>query len=66
MAGLFVGAMIPFLFSALQCMAVGKAAMAMIEEVRRQFNTIPQLKAALDIMRKNEGKEQSGMECRRS
>ncbi|HRI47949.1 MAG TPA: sodium/proton-translocating pyrophosphatase, partial [Ignavibacteriaceae bacterium] len=34
------------------------AAMAMIEEVRRQFKTIPALKAALDVMRKNEGKEQ--------
>ena len=33
--------------------AVGRAAMAMIEEVRRQFTTIPALKAALDLMRKN-------------
>ena len=32
--------------------AVGRAAMAMIEEVRRQFNDIPQLKAALSVMRK--------------
>ncbi|HEX7356589.1 MAG TPA: sodium-translocating pyrophosphatase [Ignavibacteriaceae bacterium] len=59
MSGLLMGAMIPFLFSALAMQAVGKAAMAMIEEVRRQFNTIPQLKAALNVMRKNDGVEHS-------
>jgi K(+)-stimulated pyrophosphate-energized sodium pump len=58
MAGLFVGAMLPFVFSALSMNAVGKAAMAMIEEVRRQFKDIPELKAALNVMKKNEGKEQ--------
>ncbi len=52
MAGLFVGAMLPFVFSALSMNAVGRAAMAMIEEVRRQFREIPQLKAALVVMRK--------------
>ncbi|MEO7960427.1 MAG: sodium-translocating pyrophosphatase [Ginsengibacter sp.] len=41
LAGLFVGAMIPFIFSALAIRAVGEAAMAMVEEVRRQFRTIP-------------------------
>ena len=39
--GLFVGGMLPFLFSALTMQSVGKAAFQMIEEVRRQFRTIP-------------------------
>ena len=52
MAGLFVGAMLPFLFSSLLIGAVGRAAMAMIEEVRRQFKEIPELAAALKIMKK--------------
>ncbi|TBR19146.1 MAG: sodium-translocating pyrophosphatase [Chitinophagaceae bacterium] len=41
LASLFVGGMIPFIFSALAIRAVGEAAMAMVEEVRRQFRTIP-------------------------
>ncbi|MFL2601784.1 MAG: sodium-translocating pyrophosphatase [Flavobacteriaceae bacterium] len=53
MAGLLVGGMLPFVFSALSMNAVGRAAMAMIEEVRRQFRDIPELRAALDVMRKN-------------
>ncbi|MDG2221634.1 MAG: sodium-translocating pyrophosphatase [Rubripirellula sp.] len=57
MASLFVGGMLPFLFSALSMNAVGRAAMAMIEEVRRQFKDIPELKAALNVMNENEGKE---------
>ena len=52
MAGLLIGAMLPFVFSALSMNAVGRAAMAMIEEVRRQFNEIPALKAALEVMKK--------------
>ncbi len=52
MAGLLVGAMLPFVFSALSMNAVGRAAMAMIEEVRRQFRDIPALHAALEVMRK--------------
>ena len=52
MAGLFVGAMLPFLFSAFSMEAVGKAANDMIQEVRRQFREIPELKAALVMMKR--------------
>ena len=41
--GLLLGAMMPFLFSALTMKAVGKAAFAMVDEVRRQFQEIPGL-----------------------
>ncbi|NNF33813.1 MAG: sodium-translocating pyrophosphatase [Saprospiraceae bacterium] len=57
MAGLLLGGMLPFLFSALSMNAVGRAAMDMIQEVRRQFKTIPELTNALAVMRKNDGKE---------
>jgi len=39
--GLFIGGMLPFIFTALTMESVGKAAFQMIEEVRRQFKTIP-------------------------
>lgn len=54
MAGLFLGGMLPFVFSALAMNAVGRAANKMIAEVRRQFAEIPALKKALVVMKKYE------------
>ncbi|MGQ9863888.1 MAG: V-type H(+)-translocating pyrophosphatase [Bacteroidia bacterium] len=53
-AGLLLGGMLPFVFSALAMLAVGRAAMAMVQEVRRQFREIAPLREALAIMQKDE------------
>lgn len=53
MAAVFLGALMPYVFSALTIKAVSDAAQAMIEEVRRQFATIEPLKRALEVMKKN-------------
>ncbi len=57
--GLFIGAVLPFVFSSLAMSAVGKAAESMILEVRRQFSEIPALKKALEVMKKNADKDES-------
>ena len=52
--GLILGALMPFLFAALTMQAVGRAAMAMVEEVRRQFREVAGLlegKASADYTR---------------
>lgn len=53
MAAVFLGALMPYVFSALTIKAVSDAAQSMIEEVRRQFSTIEPLKKALAVMKKN-------------
>jgi K(+)-stimulated pyrophosphate-energized sodium pump len=53
MVAVFIGGMMPFWFSSLAMDAVGSAANDMIKEVRRQFNNIPELKSALEVMRKH-------------
>jgi K(+)-stimulated pyrophosphate-energized sodium pump len=55
--GLLIGCMLPFRFSATAMVAVGKAAQDMIQEVRRQFKEIPELRPALVAAQKAESEE---------
>ena len=57
LVGLLVGCMLPFRFSAMAMVAVGQAAADMIQEVRRQFNEIPELRPALAAAQKAESEE---------
>ena len=51
LVGLLIGALMPFIFSALTMEAVGRAAQDMVEEVRRQFNEIPGLREGKEGVR---------------
>ncbi len=57
LVGLLIGCMLPFRFSAMAMLAVGNAAQDMIQEVRRQFNEIPELRPALAAANRAESEE---------
>ena len=57
LVGLLVGCMLPYRFSAMAMVAVGNAAQDMIQEVRRQFREIPELRPALDAAQRAESEE---------
>ncbi len=62
LVGLLIGCMLPFRFSAMAMVAVGKAAQDMIKEVRRQFKDIPELRPALKAAQKAESEEREPTE----
>ncbi len=62
LVGLLLGCMLPFRFSAMAMVAVGKAASDMIQEVRRQFRDIPELRPALEAAQKAESEERNPSE----
>jgi K(+)-stimulated pyrophosphate-energized sodium pump len=59
LVGLLLGCMLPFRFSAMAMVAVGQAASNMIQEVRRQFREIPELRPALEAAQKAESEERN-------
>jgi K(+)-stimulated pyrophosphate-energized sodium pump len=59
LVGMLIGCMLPFRFSALAMVAVGKAASDMIQEVRRQFRDIPELRPALEAAQRAESEERN-------
>jgi K(+)-stimulated pyrophosphate-energized sodium pump len=66
LVGLLIGCMLPFRFSAMAMVAVGKAAQDMIQEVRRQFREIPELRPALEAAQKAESEEREPNEQERA
>ncbi len=62
LVGLLIGCMLPFRFSAMAMVAVGKAAADMINEVRRQFREIPELRPALEAAQRAEAEEREPTE----
>ncbi len=62
LVGLLIGTMLPFRFSAMAMVAVGKAAADMIQEVRRQFKEIPELRPALEAAQRAEHEDREPTE----